>query len=110
MPQLLFRGVEPQRLAEVSEELVRELADICECGTDNFTIDCIMTAAVYGGTVGGGSFPFAEIGWFERGTATRNQFAEAVTRKLREAGVNELEIAFRVYREDSYYIDGKSCE
>lgn len=108
MPQLTFRGVARERLASIIEPLVAELADICECGTDNFTVDWMETAPIYGGA-DGASYPFAEAAWFERGVDARDRFAEAVARHLREAGVPELELAFKVYREEMYYINGRPC-
>ncbi|GFN32123.1 DUF1904 family protein [Paenibacillus xylaniclasticus] len=106
MPHLLFRGISPDRLRPIAEPLARQLADICSCGTDNFTMDCFHTTAVYGGE-GESSFPFVEVAWFERGDDVRGRFAEAVTKHLTELGLTGIEVAFRTYREDSYYIDGK---
>jgi hypothetical protein len=39
----------------------------------------------------------------------RDRFAAAVTRHVRQAGVAEVEVAFKVYREDAYYVNGVSC-
>ncbi|MFB9327541.1 DUF1904 family protein [Paenibacillus aurantiacus] len=108
MPQLTFRGVAQGALASVIGPLVAELADICECGLDNFTVDLMETVPIYGGE-GTASYPFAEAAWFERGDDARDRFAEAVTRHLRAAGVAELELAFKVYREEMYYINGRPC-
>ncbi|MUT67536.1 DUF1904 family protein [Paenibacillus sp. NEAU-GSW1] len=109
MPQLLFRGVPTEQLLSVSEKLAVRLAAICECGTDNFTMDCVQTVSIFGGQKDGRSYPFVEVGWFERGTEVRNRFAEAVTQSLQEIGIAESEVAFRTYREDSYYINGRPC-
>ncbi|WP_042164250.1 DUF1904 family protein [Paenibacillus gorillae] len=109
MPQLTFRGVPADKLLTVSEALATELAAICECGTDNFTMDVLQTTSVYGGSSSDTSYPFVEIGWFERGQAVRDQVAAAVTARLQEIGIADSEIAFRVYREDSYYINGVPC-
>ncbi|TYP68370.1 DUF1904 family protein [Paenibacillus methanolicus] len=108
MPQLTFRGVARDALAAAVGPLVAELAEICECGTDNFTVDLLETAPIIGGE-GGASYPFAEAAWFERGDYVRNRFAEAVARHMRSAGVADLELAFKVYREEMYYINGRPC-
>lgn len=108
MPQLTIRGVEAELAAAVSKSLVEELAAICGCGTDNFTIDCLSVTSVFDGKAVQ-TFPFVEVAWFDRGRGVRDRFAEAVTRHLRRAGVEELEIAFTQYAEDAYYIDGVSC-
>ncbi|GLX67651.1 DUF1904 family protein [Paenibacillus glycanilyticus] len=109
MPQLLFRGVPAEKLQTISQPLSEELALICECGTDNFTMEYVHTTAIYGGLAEGQSYPFVEVGWFERGQAVRDRFAKAVTEQLARIGVHELEVAFRTYREDSYYINGRPC-
>lgn len=109
MPQLLFRGVASDKLHEVSELLAADLAVICECGTDNFTMECLQTISVFGGSTNGESFPFVEVGWFERGQEVRDRFADAVTHHLAQIGITESEVAFRTFQEDSYYINGKPC-
>jgi len=106
MPHLLFRGIGPERLRPIAEPLAAQLAAICDCGTDNFTMDCFPTVAVYGGE-GDRSFPFVEVAWFERGDDVRGRFAAAVTQQLSSLGLSGIEIGFRTFREDSYYIDGK---
>ncbi|EFM11714.1 protein of unknown function DUF1904 [Paenibacillus curdlanolyticus YK9] len=108
MPHLLFRGIAAQQLRPLAQQLAEQLADICECGTDNFTMDCLHTTAVYGGA-GDQSFPFVEVAWFERGDEVRGQVAAAVTQQLSSLGLTDIEVAFRTYREDSYYIDGVPC-
>lgn len=109
MPQLLFRGVPADKLKTISLALAEDLAAVCECGTDNFTMESLHTTAIFGGLTEGESYPFVEVGWFERGQAVRDRFAEAVTARLAHIGIDEVEVAFRTYREDSYYINGKPC-
>ncbi|MGC5324784.1 DUF1904 family protein [Brevibacillus sp. SYSU BS000544] len=109
MPHLLIRGIKPEQLCEISKPMVEELALVCECGTDNFTLEVLSTTGVFDGKVVP-SFPFIEVAWFERGPEVRNRFAEAVTKHVLSLGLPEVEIAFVAYREDSYYINGKSCQ
>lgn len=49
MPHLLFRGVPAPGLRSLAPELVQELAVLCDCGVDNFTIECLATTSIYGG-------------------------------------------------------------
>ncbi|TDG00223.1 DUF1904 family protein [Paenibacillus piri] len=109
MPQLTIRGISPERISMISKSLVEELALICECGTDNFTLDCIQTVSLFNGE-GVGTYPFIEVAWFERGPETRDRVARSLTEHVRLAGVHELEIAFKVYSEDGYYINGTRCD
>lgn len=106
MPQLNVKGISAEAMRTISTALIEDLALICECGTDNFTIDCLQTISVFGGkTVP--TFPFIQVAWFERGQETRDRVAAAITKQVQSLGVSEVEIAFLVYREDSYYANGK---
>lgn len=106
MPHLIFRGVPAERLQTVVAPLANELAAICGCGTDNFTMNCLHTTNLFGIEPNDPGYAFIEVGWFERGQQVRDRFAEAVTNSVRQLGVPEIEIVFLAYREDSYYING----
>lgn len=108
MPHLVIRGIEVEQVRNISTPLVEELAQICDCGTDNFMLECLQTTAVFNGQVIA-SFPFIEVGWFERGPEVRNRFAMAITKHVLSLGIAEVEVVFIAYREDSYYINGTSC-
>ncbi|OMF38711.1 hypothetical protein BK133_00430 [Paenibacillus sp. FSL H8-0548] len=107
MPHLLFRGVPAEKLQTVTNPLAMELAALCECGTDNFTMSCLHTTSVFGSESEEAAFAFIEVGWFERGQQVRNRFAQAVTKYVAQLGLSEIEIVFHAYREDSYYINGE---
>ncbi|WP_309121169.1 DUF1904 family protein [Paenibacillus sp.] len=109
MPQLTVRGISIEYLLAVSKPMVEELAAVCGCGTDNFTIDCLATASVFEGKTTE-TYPFVEVAWFERGRDVRNRVAETITRFVRQAGVPEVEVAFKVYSEAAYYINGIACD
>ncbi|WP_054028347.1 DUF1904 family protein [Bacillus sp. FJAT-28004] len=110
MPHLLFRGVPAEKLQSVTAPLADELAALCECGTDNFTMVCLHTTNVFGSQSAESDFAFIEVGWFERGQQVRNRFAQAVTNYVRQLGISEIEIVFHAYREDSYYINGEPVD
>jgi hypothetical protein len=105
LPQLTIRGIDPERVISISEKMVQQLADVCGCGTDNFTVDCLQTVSVMDGKRVD-TFPFVEVAWFERGPQTRDRIADTITNHFLLAGVPEMEIAFKVYTEDVYYING----
>lgn len=110
MPHLLFRGVPAERLKAIAAPLAEELAAICGCGTDNFTMSCLNTTNVFGNGPDDPAYALIEVGWFERGQQARDRFAEAVTGHVRQLGVPDIEIVFHAYREDSYYINGKAVQ
>ncbi len=106
MPHLITRGIPAEFVRAISRPLVDELARVCDCGTDNFTIECLQTTGVFDGELVP-SFPFIEVAWFERGQEVRDRFAQAVDAHLKTVGISEAEIAFVAYQEDSYYVNGK---
>ncbi len=108
MPHIVVRGIKPEQMCTISTPLVEELAVICDCGTDNCTIDCLHTTSVFDGKIVD-TYPFIEVAWFERGLETRDRFAKAVAKQVRSLGIKEVEIAFKTYREDSYYLNGERC-
>lgn len=108
MPQLIVRGITAEQMGKISSSLVEELAAICECGTDNFVIDCLNTTSVFNGSVVE-TYPFIEVKWFERGLAVRDRFAKSLAEHVKALGIPEMEIAFTTYREDSYYVNGERC-
>jgi hypothetical protein len=108
MPQLLIRGISTNDICNISKPLIEELAEICECGTDNFMLECIHTTSIFDGKVVI-SYPFIEVKWFERGIAIRDLFASAIAKHVKSLDIPEVEIAFITYREDSYYLNGERC-
>ncbi|QAY66723.1 DUF1904 family protein [Paenibacillus protaetiae] len=106
MPHLLFKGIAADKLHAVCEPMAEELAALCQCGTDNFTMEIANCTVVFGAPEQETAYLFVEVAWFERGSDTRNAFAETVTRHLLKLGEADIEVAFRTYREDSYYING----
>ncbi|MFS0780426.1 DUF1904 family protein [Bacillus sp. 1P06AnD] len=108
MPQIRFRGVSIDQTKSISKAMVHELAELCECGKDNFTLECVQSTYVSEGeTID--MYPFIEVEWFERGQEVRDAFAEIVTKHVLGLGMDEVEIAFNTYKESGYYINGKSC-
>lgn len=106
MPHLIIRGVDPDRLASVSEPLVGELAVIFDCPPDHILLECLHTTAVFAGKHVT-SYPFVEVNWFERGMAARDAAAACIDRHMRVSlDIEEMEIAFRVYAPDAYYANG----
>jgi hypothetical protein len=107
VPYLVFRGVSVDQVKTISSPLVEELANICECGTDNFTFEILSsTFVVHQNEVPG--FPFIEVKWFERGQEVQDQFAKVVTKYVQSFGLPEVEVAFTTFQESAYYSNGQS--
>ncbi|TVY09102.1 DUF1904 family protein [Paenibacillus cremeus] len=106
MPHLSVRGIEAEDLRTISQPLVEELAAICACGEDQFTIGCFATISVFGGAFVS-TYPFIEVAWFDRGQETRDKFAQAITKHVLSLGIPEVEIAFKAYLPECYYANGE---
>ncbi|WP_050616178.1 DUF1904 family protein [Bacillus testis] len=108
MPQIRFRGISVEQIKEISKPLVEELAKLCECGTDNFTLECVHSTYIFDGQTTE-MYPFIEVEWFERGRKVRDAFAGILTKHVLGLGMEEVEVAFNIYREEGYYMNGESC-
>ncbi|OXM82392.1 DUF1904 family protein [Paenibacillus rigui] len=106
MPHLVCRGLSVEQVRTISKPLLEELAVICECDTSNFMLECLTVTSVFDGDVVN-TYPFIEVGWFDRGQSIRDLVAKAITEHCLASGVPEVEVAFRTYREDSYYTNGQ---
>jgi hypothetical protein len=107
VPHLIFRGVSVEQVKTMSIPLVEELADVCSCGTDNFTLELLSSTFVFNQNEVPG-FPFIEVKWFERGQEVRDQFAHVVTKHVQSFDIPEVEVAFTTFQESAYYSNGKS--
>ncbi|WP_423798009.1 DUF1904 family protein [Neobacillus sp. SAB-20_R2A] len=107
MPHLIIRGVSVEQVKTISTTLVQELADLCACGTDNFTLELVHSTYVFDGNEVPG-YPLIEVKWFERGQEIQNQFASIVSKQIQALGIPEAEVAFSTFLESAYYLNGKS--
>gem|GEM_PF-286358 len=108
MPHLVIRGISVQDLKQISIPLVEELADICECGTDNFTLELLQATHIFNGEEVP-VFSLIEVKWFERGQESRDRIASSIIKHIQSTGVKEVEVAFIPFEASAYYINGKRC-
>ncbi|WP_026576681.1 DUF1904 family protein [Bacillus sp. UNC438CL73TsuS30] len=107
MPHLFIRGVTVEQVKTISKPLVQELADLCACGTDNFTLEVVQSTFVFDEREVPG-YPFIEVKWFERGQEIRDEFANIITKQVQTIEIPEVEVAFSTFKESDYYFNGKS--
>jgi len=105
MPHLLIRGVSPEQIRTISQSLVAELAQVCQCPADHILLECLHTSACFDGQIVP-SYPFIEVNWFDRGQEIRDQAAACIDRHIQSLGIAEAEVAFRTYEASSYYANG----
>jgi hypothetical protein len=109
MPQLIFKGVTVDQVKKISTALVQELALLCNCDIDNFTLEIVHSTFVFNEEEVPG-FPFIEVKWFDRGQEVQDQFANIMTKHIHSLDIQEVEIAFTVFLESAYYLNGKNFE
>jgi hypothetical protein len=107
MPHLIIRGVSVDQVKTISSSLVHALADLCECGSDNFTLEIVQSTYVFDGDEVQG-YPLIEVKWFDRGQEIQDQFASIVTKHIQSLDIPEVEVAFSTFLESTYYLNGKS--
>ncbi|MCM3708416.1 MULTISPECIES: DUF1904 family protein [Cytobacillus] len=107
MPHLFIRGISVDQTKEISTQLVKDLARLCDCGEDHFTLEVLNSTFVFIQTEVP-AFPFIEVQWFDRGKEVQNQYAGIVSSHVQSLGVPEVEVAFTAYKEADYYLNGKS--
>jgi Domain of unknown function (DUF1904) len=107
VPHLFIRGISVEQVKMISRSVVLELAELCGCGTDNFTLEVVNSTFVFNDNEVPG-YPFIEVKWFERGKEVQDQFANIVTKQVQSLGIPEVEVAFSTFMESAYYFNGKS--
>ncbi|MFC0271766.1 DUF1904 family protein [Metabacillus herbersteinensis] len=107
MPHLMIRGISVEQVKEISTPLVQELARLCKCETDTFTLEIVNSTFILDQNEVPG-YPFIEVKWFERGQAIQDHFTQLVTKHVLSLGIPEVEVAFTAFLESAYYYNGKS--
>lgn len=109
MPQLIFKSISVDQVKKICTSLVEELAVLCNCDIDNFTFEIIHSTFVFNQEEVPG-FPFIEVKWFDRGQEIQDEFAKIMTKHIHSLGIAEVEIAFTVFLESNYYLNGRNFE
>jgi hypothetical protein len=107
MPQLVFKGMTVDQVKKITTPLVQELAVLCKCDMDNFTFEIIHTTFIFDQEEVPG-FPFVEVKWFDRGQEIQDEFAKIMTKHIHSLDIIDVEIAFTVFLESAYYLNGKN--
>ncbi|UKS24425.1 DUF1904 domain-containing protein [Paenibacillus sp. HWE-109] len=107
MPRLIIRGLTVEQVCQISVSLVDQLALICACSREDFTLECVQHPAIFDGQIVP-TYPFIEVAWFERGEQVREQVAVALTSHVHGLGIPEVEVAFITYSQDAYFNNGIS--
>ncbi len=105
MPQIKVRGISPENLCKISEELIDELVAIVECPRDYFELEYINSMAIREGNIEV-AYPFVEVAWFDRGQEVQDEVAKIITKYVHRLGVASVDIAFLSFEKRRYYENG----
>lgn len=105
MPQIRIRGIETEKVIEISKAMTDELEDIIKCPRNYFVIECIGSTFVMDGEITTG-YPIIEISWFDRGQIVQDKVAQVVTKYIQYIGYINVDIIFKVLEESGYYENG----
>lgn len=106
MPQIRIHGIDVEKIRPISTSLVDNLTEIVGCPRDYFVIECIHSCAVKDGDIVPVP-PFVEIVWFDRGQEVQDRVAQEITRQIQTTEVDNVDIAFAVFKKYRYYENGE---
>lgn len=106
MPQIKVRGISPEKLCKINNQLIDELVEIVQCPRDYFELEYIQSIAIRDGNIDE-AYPFIEVAWFDRGLEVQDKVAKAITKHMLSAGEEAVDIAFTTFEKRSYYENGE---
>lgn len=106
MPQIIIKGMDVNKLKEISRPLVDELQKIIGCPRDYFTIEAVVNPFILDETETEIT-PLVQVNWFDRGQEVQDEVAAAIYRNVKSAGYSHVETFFVVLEEARYYENEK---
>lgn len=102
MPQVIFKGVKPEDVAVLSQELLVELAEISQTPSDYFLFECPNVQYFYLGKETT-SYPLIEVIQYDRGPEVEGMMAAAIQASVKQVGYAECEVYFTHLSKENYY-------
>ncbi len=102
MPQIIIKGMDIQKVKEMSRLLVDDLQEIIGCPRDYFTIEVSINPFVMDGQEIEIT-PLIQVNWFDRGQRVQDEAAATISRHVKSAGYSHVETFFVVLTEARYY-------
>ncbi len=107
MPHIRVRAVENKKIAELSKNLIPDLAKTIQTDVDNFTVESISTQFFVDGKEVS-SYPFVEVLWFPRSQEIQDAAAKLITDQVRAlTQAQDVIVIFTVLEKTAYYENGK---
>ena len=107
MPMIRIRGIQMNKIKQVSSKLVEDLHHIIGCPKDYFTIECMHSTFIYEGKDVEAP-TLIEVAWFDRGQEVQDTVAKIITDNIREnLNIESMDLAFTVFEKEKYYENGE---
>ena len=105
MPMIRIRGIQMNKIKQVSSKLVEDLHHIIGCPKDYFTIECMHSTFIYEGKEVEAP-TLIEVAWFDRGQEVQDELAECMMKHFGDEA-ECLEVYFIPLKETAYYENGE---
>ncbi|MBS4461898.1 DUF1904 family protein [Aerococcaceae bacterium zg-B36] len=102
MPQLIFKGVKAEDVAQLSASLPTELSRLTDTPEDYFTFE-LVTSLFFSQGNQVALYPLIEIKQFNRGLAVEQAMAKLIQAAIYELGYQECEVYFTHIDKENYY-------
>ncbi len=102
MPQIIFKGIDKDKLINISGELIEALAKAADTPEDWFILEHSDATFIYkDGEVP--HYPVVAVWWFARSQEVQDQCAVIIQSALRKVGYTEYQISFHIFDKEGYY-------
>ncbi|MBD3948385.1 DUF1904 family protein [Tuanshanicoccus lijuaniae] len=102
MPQLIFKGLKTQEVAQLSATLPSILSRLTDTPEDYFTFE-LVTSTFFNQGKQVEMYPLVEIKQFNRGLAIEQKMAEVIQAAVYSFDYSECEVYFTHIEPENYY-------
>lgn len=106
MPQIRIKGIQKEDIIKIESQITQSICEITKCPKDYVEIELIDSVRVRDGKITM-SAPFIGIYWFERTKEQTDNVAKALTKIVKEIGIQSIDIVFILYEKHLYYENGE---
>ena len=106
MPQIIFKGIDEDKVKKISKELPHNLAVLTNTQEDWFTIEYMPIKYFINGEQASG-YPVVNVNWFDRGLDMQDKVALEITKVVQNEGYEIVDVIFNIFEKRNYYENGE---
>lgn len=106
MPHLRIRGLNKEKLIELSAGLLEDLSKAMDSDKSTFTLEHIPSVYISEGRENTAKHIFVEMLWFDRGYDTKEMIADIITRVLSKDDGRDVALYFIDMKKENYFKNG----